>query len=155
MKSSLLILFSMFSFALMSQVPSPSKSQVKGILLNNATIHNGRGVETKNGSIYFESGIIKYVGPTAGFSAPEGVGSVIDLKGAHIYPGFIALDNTLGLAEISAVRASRDHSEVGGFNPSIRSIIAYNTDSDVIPTDFNLFILKVLNSFFILQKATK
>ena len=35
----------------------------------------------------------------------------------------------LGLVEIDAVRASDDESEIGEFNPHIRSIIAYNTES--------------------------
>jgi imidazolonepropionase-like amidohydrolase len=134
MKGFFLTLFLLVSLSVWSQVPSPAKIQKEGILLANATIHNGRGVEIKKASLFFESGIIKYVGPADGFSTPEGIKKVIDLKEAHIYPGFIALDNTLGLAEIGAVRASRDHSEIGEFNPSVRTIIAYNTDSDVIPT---------------------
>ena len=32
------------------------------------------------------------------------------------------------MADIDAVRATRDFDEVGEFNPHIRSIIAYNTD---------------------------
>ena len=38
------------------------------------------------------------------------------------------------MADIDAVRATRDFDEVGEFNPHIRSIIAYNTDSPVVPT---------------------
>ena len=38
------------------------------------------------------------------------------------------------MADIDAVRATRDFDEVGEFNPHIRSIIAYNTDSPVLPT---------------------
>jgi len=40
----------------------------------------------------------------------------------------------LGLEEIGAVRSTVDYKEVGNFNPNIRSIIAYNTDSKVVPT---------------------
>ena len=36
------------------------------------------------------------------------------------------IDSTLGLVEISAVRASDDEREMGTYNPNIRSIIAYN-----------------------------
>jgi imidazolonepropionase-like amidohydrolase len=42
--------------------------------------------------------------------------------------------SNLGLIEVSAVRASNDVREIGEMNPSIRSIIAYNTDSKVINT---------------------
>jgi imidazolonepropionase-like amidohydrolase len=51
-----------------------------------------------------------------------------------LYPGLIAPNTRLGLEEIQAVRATRDYAEVGRFNPNIRSIIAYNTDSYVTPT---------------------
>jgi imidazolonepropionase-like amidohydrolase len=40
----------------------------------------------------------------------------------------------LGLQEIGAVRATRDDAEVGTFKPHVRSIIAFNTDSEVTPT---------------------
>ena len=59
-------------------------------------------------------------------------GIIIDAKGKHIYPGFIAPNSTLGLVEIDAVRATNDDDEVGAMNPHIRSIIAYNTESKVV-----------------------
>jgi len=43
-------------------------------------------------------------------------------------------NSQIGLVEIGAVRATRDAREVGGFNPNVRAIIAYNTDSRVTPT---------------------
>ena len=58
----------------------------------------------------------------------------IDGKGKYLYPGIIAPNTRLGLEEIQAVRATIDYREVGHFNPNIRSVIAYNTDSQVIPT---------------------
>jgi imidazolonepropionase-like amidohydrolase len=61
-------------------------------------------------------------------------GRVIDVKGKHVYPGLILTVSQLGLAEISSVRATIDHTEIGIMNPSIRSIVAYNTDSKVINT---------------------
>ena len=36
--------------------------------------------------------------------------------------------------EVSAVRATQDKSEAGRLKPNVRSIIAYNTDSEIIPT---------------------
>ncbi|MBU3700340.1 MAG: amidohydrolase family protein, partial [Candidatus Kapabacteria bacterium] len=41
---------------------------------------------------------------------------------------------SLGLTEIDAVRATRDASEVGSFNPNVKAATAYNPDSDLIPT---------------------
>jgi hypothetical protein len=45
------------------------------------------------------------------------------------YPKF-----TSRLNEIAAVRTTHDYAEDGQYNPNIRSIVAYNTDSEVIPT---------------------
>jgi len=60
--------------------------------------------------------------------------AIYDLNGAHVYPGLIAPNTNLGLIEVEAVRATNDTREVGTFNPNVRSIIAYNTDSEVTPT---------------------
>jgi imidazolonepropionase-like amidohydrolase len=38
------------------------------------------------------------------------------------------------LQEIGAVRATRDDREIGTFKPHVRSVIAFNTDSEVTPT---------------------
>ncbi len=130
----LIIVLLGISFFANSQVPSPGRAQEKAIMLENGVIHNGKGQVFESGTILFEGGKISYVGAsTSAPSAPAGA-EKIDLAGKHVFPGFIALDNTLGLTEIGAVRASRDHSETGDLNPSVRSLIAYNTDSDVIPT---------------------
>jgi imidazolonepropionase-like amidohydrolase len=59
---------------------------------------------------------------------------VIDCSGKHIYPGLISPVTDLGLNEIGAVRATRDASELGEINASIRSAVAYNADSKVINT---------------------
>jgi hypothetical protein len=57
---------------------------------------------------------------------------VIEVKGKHVYPGFIVANGTLGLVEVDAVKASDDLSELGAFNPHIRSLIAYNAESKVV-----------------------
>ena len=59
---------------------------------------------------------------------------MIDCKGKHVYPGIIASNTNLGLIEVGAVRATADYVELGDINPSIRSLVAYNTDSKVINT---------------------
>jgi imidazolonepropionase-like amidohydrolase len=40
----------------------------------------------------------------------------------------------LGLREIDAVRATLDFAEAGQYNPNVRALVAYNTDSEIIPT---------------------
>lgn len=60
--------------------------------------------------------------------------SIVDLKEAHLYPGIVAPNSTLGLTEIDAVRATRDYDDVGELNPHVRSLIAFNAESDVMTT---------------------
>lgn len=108
----------------------PAPEQQETITIQGATLHIGDGKVIDNGSISFENGRITYVGQ----QAPASTGRVIDAKGKHVYPGFIAPITTLGLAEIEAVRATLDYSEVGDLNAHVRALIAYNTDSKVINT---------------------
>lgn len=107
----------------------PAKAQTETITITNATIHVGNGTVINNGSITFENGKIKAVGQSSAVT-----GKVIDAKGKHIYPGLILSASQLGLAEVSSVRATIDHTELGLYNSNIRSIVAYNTDSKVIAT---------------------
>ncbi len=115
-----------------AQNVAPALPQTKPIVLTGATIHTGSGQVIENGVIAFDKGIITQVGP-AGSGNTTGA-EVIDVKGKHIFPGLISLNTTVGIQEIASVRATLDFSEVGEVNPHIRSLIAYNTDSEVIPT---------------------
>lgn len=97
----------------------------------NVSLHIGNGSTIEKGAIGVKDGKIVEVGAsinTADYT------KVIDGNGAHIYPGLIAPNTRVGLEEVESVRATLDYNEVGHFNPNIRSIIAYNTDSDIIPT---------------------
>jgi imidazolonepropionase-like amidohydrolase len=108
---------------------SPAPAQKETITLTNATIHVGNGQVIANGNVVLTNGKITEVG--AGTSTS---GRVIDCKGKHIYPGLILTSTEIGLMEVPAVRATIDAEEIGELNPSIRSIVAYNTDSKVINT---------------------
>tara|TARA_B100000925_G_scaffold262809_1_gene220348 strand:- start:1466 stop:2533 length:1068 start_codon:yes stop_codon:yes gene_type:complete len=46
----------------------------------------------------------------------------------------IAAVSGLGLIEINAVAVTNDHSERGDFNPNVRTNVAFNPDSEIIPT---------------------
>jgi imidazolonepropionase-like amidohydrolase len=102
-------------------------------LITGATIHVGNGTVIENGAIGFDKGKITFAGKASDANAGQ-YSRTIDAKGKHVYPGFINCNSALGLAELEAVRATRDVEEVGSINPDVRSIIAYNTDSKVIPT---------------------
>ncbi len=109
----------------------PSKAQTKKVVIKNATIHIGNTEVIENASIQFENGKITAIGKNG---LDESNANVIDAKGKHVYPGLIAPYTKLGLEEIEAVRSTLDYEEVGSTNPNIRAIIAYNTDSKIIPT---------------------
>ena len=116
-----------------AQNPAPAVKQTKMILVTGATIHVGNGQVIENGSIAFDNGIITQVGTSGSFTSANGA-EIIDAKGKHIYPGIISLNTTVGLQEIASVRATLDYNEVGEINPHVRALVAYNTDSEVIPT---------------------
>lgn len=109
----------------------PAKKQVGTIAIVGGTIHVGNGKVIQNGTIIFDNGKITSV--KEGSVAPQNV-TVVNAAGKHIYPGFIAPSNSLGLVDVESVRATRDAQEVGSINPHVRSLIAYNTDSRVIAT---------------------
>jgi imidazolonepropionase-like amidohydrolase len=131
MKKTFLNILFVFAVTLaIAQVPA--KNQSKPVMITGATIHTGTGQIFLNGFITFENGKITGIGEM-GTAPAAGNVEVINLQGKHIYPGFILPVTNLGLNEISAVRATVDNTEVGAFNPNVRSIIAYNTDSELIP----------------------
>lgn len=112
------------------QTPAPKQTEAYSI--EGATAHLGNGEVIENSLIMFSDGKIKFVG-SANMKIAR-MGTVINAKGKHVYPGFIAANTSLGLAEIDAVRATRDFDEVGSMLPHIRSIIAYNAESKVVET---------------------
>ncbi len=118
------------SFAI---VPVPAPDQSQPIALTNAIIHIGNGEVIGDGVITFEEGIITAVG-TASDNLNTNGHVVIDIQGQHIYPGFVLPNTTLGLLEVGNIRATQDVAEEGDINASVRSAIAYNTDSELIPT---------------------
>ena len=125
---------SFLSVAQHSEVPVPAPPQSQAIMLTGATVHIGNGEVIKNGVLGFKDGKITVVADAATVKInPEGA-KVLNVEGKYIYPGLIALNTTLGLSEVGAVRATRDYGETGSLNPNVRSLIAYNTDSRVIPT---------------------
>lgn len=116
-----------------AQNEAPGKPQSKPIALTGATIHQGNGEVITNGTLVFDKGIITAIGGAEIQYDRDGM-EVVDLAGKHIFPGTIAMSSTLGIQEIASVRATLDFAEVGDINPHVRSLIAYNTDSEVIPT---------------------
>ena len=107
--------------------------QTKSILILGAKAHLGNGAIIEQSAIGFKDGVITLVTSAKKANRSE-FDIVINADDQHIYPGFIAPNSTLGLVEIDAVKASDDESEIGIFNPHIRSIIAYDAQSAVTET---------------------
>lgn len=133
MKKILFALITLLPLGITAQNLAPGKPQTKPVVLTGATIHLGNGVVVENGLIAFDKGLITAVGPAS--TAVNRTGAdVIDLAGKHIFPGVIAMGSTIGIQEIASVRATLDYEEIGEINPHVRSLVAYSTDSEVIPT---------------------
>lgn len=130
--SFILILFS--ALPISGQNPIPVKAQSKSILIEGVTVHDGNGDVYPDASVGFKDGKIVYLSYLRGNQEGLKWDTLIQAKGKHLYPGIIALNTYIGLAEIEAIRAMNDYAEVGGINPSVRALIAYNTDSKVTPT---------------------
>jgi imidazolonepropionase-like amidohydrolase len=121
------------AFAQENMHPSPAQSAT--IIISGGTIHVGNGEIIENGSITIVKGKILSIGK-AGEARDETakMPQIIDATGKQIYPGIIASSTNLGLVEVSSTKSTQDFAELGDINPSIRSLVAYNTDSKVINT---------------------
>lgn len=110
---------------------TPASKQTETITIVGATAHLGNSEIIENSLIIFENGKITQV-LDATATKMQYRGRIIEAKGKHVYPGFIAPNATLGLVEIDAVRATDDEDEIGSMLPHIRSIIAYNAESKLV-----------------------
>ena len=134
MKKSFIYLISSLLFgtaALAQESVYPAKKQDGPVYIINGTIHVGNGQVLTNASVEIKDGKITAVGSNI---TPSAGATVADAKGKHVYPGLILAQSNLGLVEVNSVRATADAVEIGEYNPSVRSLVAYNTDSKVINT---------------------
>ena len=130
MKTKIFALMMLASLGLNAQeTMHPSPAQTKKIVISGGTLHIGNGQVIENGTLSIEKGKIKIE-----TGAVSGDVERIDATGNHVYPGVIAPNTNLGLVEVSSTKSTADFDELGEMNPSIRSIVAYNTDSKVINT---------------------
>jgi len=117
-----------------AQSNQPAPSQSKPILLMNGVAHLGNGKVINNAAIGFEDGKLTMVADATVVKIDMSKYEVINVEGKHVYPGFILPNTELGLREVNAVRATIDAREIGDLKPNVRSVIAYNTDSEIITT---------------------
>lgn len=117
-----------------SQV-TPADVQTNSILLYGGYLHIGNGEVIEKSAVGFKDGkIIESVDIEYNQIDTSYYDIVINVTGKEVYPGFIAMNSTLGLMEIGAVRATKDYRETGKFNPNSRTLTSFNTDSRITPT---------------------
>ncbi|MGB0834245.1 MAG: amidohydrolase family protein [Psychrobium sp.] len=109
----------------------PGKPQSAPILIKGATLHTVSNGVLNSSDILLKDGKIAAIGKQI---AQPANAQVIDGNGKHVYPGLISTVSQLGLREIEAVRATVDITEVGEDNPHLLAEVAYNPDSEIIPT---------------------
>lgn len=116
-----------------AQRPVPAQPQAKPIALTGAVAHLGNGQVINNAVIGFDKGKLTIV--TDASTNPNLSGyEVINVNGKHVYPGLILPNSQVGLQEVSSIRAMNDNAERGEFNPNVRALISYNTDTEYVPT---------------------
>jgi imidazolonepropionase-like amidohydrolase len=125
MKATLLFFTLLLSFSSLAQ----------RILLLHGTAHIGNGSVVESAAIGVVNDRIAFVknSLTQTFNNKDW-DTIINCNGQHFYPGLVSANNTLGLTEIDAVRATRDFNDVGDWNPHVRAQVAYNVESKVVET---------------------
>ncbi len=108
----------------------PGAPQTRPILIRGATVHPVDAATLDRGDVLFVEGKITAVGRD--IDVPDDA-QIIDGDGSHVYPGLFESMTDLGLREISAVDETVDRTEFGSENPNVRSWVAVNPDSELIP----------------------
>ena len=107
-----------------------AQEQPQSILYKAAAIHTADKGTIRNGQMLVTDGIIQSVGQNIRVTRQT---KIVDLGKLQLYPGLIAATTSLGLAEINAVRATQDTTEVGEFTPDVEAWVSVNPDSELIP----------------------
>ena len=120
-------------FTLLILLPNIVFSQ--HILFLGGKAHLGDGTNIEVSAISIKDEKIEMVADATTIRInPNAYDTIYHIYDHHVYPGFIATNTTLGITEISAVRATNDYRETGVFKPHVRSLIAFNAESVIIPT---------------------
>ncbi len=104
-------------------------ARAETFLFRNASIYPVSGAPLEKADLLIADGKIKEIGP----NLKAGGAREVDLSGKRIYPGLICAATTAGLVEIDMVRATVDTREVGDYTPEVRSWMAVNPDSELLP----------------------
>lgn len=117
--------------AMFFAVAGAAQSAIAATLIEHADVYPVSRAVLPDTAVLIDAGKIKAIGADA--LAQAGSATRIDATGLRLYPGLISANSSLGLIEISAVRATIDTAEVGAVNPNALAQIALHADSDLIP----------------------
>jgi imidazolonepropionase-like amidohydrolase len=98
-------------------------------LIRGARVVTLEGAALPKGDVLIQDGLILQV--AASLSAPPDA-DILEAQGLTLYPGIFDAFNQLGLAEISAVSATLDHTELGDANPQLAAATALHPDSELL-----------------------
>lgn len=131
------------SNSLLAAPEIPGEPVKQPIAIVGATIHTVSGEAIESGTLLIRNGKIAAVG--AKVKVPANAVR-IEAAGKHVYPGLFDAYTDLGLVEINAVRATRDQNETGQINPSVKSWVSINPDSEIIPVTRSNGVLLALTA---------
>jgi imidazolonepropionase-like amidohydrolase len=135
--------------ALILAAPAVSHDQIPGgpqtrpIAILHATVHVPNGPPIEDATVIFAEGRIQSLGKDV---QPPSDCEAIDATGHHIYPGLFDAFTHLGLSEIDSVSAMRDFSETGDVNAAVRTWVAINADSELLPVTRSNGVLLALSA---------
>jgi imidazolonepropionase-like amidohydrolase len=115
--------------ALLAPLPVPPRQGTEVLAITNARIVPVTAAPIEKGTIVIRGNRIEAVG--ANVQVPQGA-KVIDAKGGHVYPGFINARTTIGIGQNGA-RGFDDISEMLDWNQTLRTRVAYHSESETIP----------------------
>ncbi len=98
--------------------------------LTNAAIETVTKGKIPNGTVVITNGKITAVGTNV---QPPAGATIIDCKGAWIYPGMIDSGTQIGLSEVGSDPRTQDHNETGDIVPQMKALTAVNPNSVLIP----------------------
>jgi len=117
---------------------SSSHDQIPGALptgpvaIVGGDVHRIDQPVIRGGVVLINQGRISAVGTAKSVPILE-TAQRIDATGMNVYPGLVNGYSDIGLREIDSVEETIDRSETGRLNPNVRSWVAINPDSELIP----------------------
>jgi imidazolonepropionase-like amidohydrolase len=118
------------AYSLRTVAASPADAPAHIYAIRGAKVYTLAGPPVENSTVVIRDGKIAAVGSNV--QAPADA-QVIDASGLEVYPGMFDAMSDLGLAEVDAVSATVDTTDVGPYNPQLIAMTAVHPESELIP----------------------